>query len=149
MASLSGHKLGAPKGIGALIIRRPDLVEPLIHGGGQQQGLRPGTENVAGAVGLGEAVALAVSELPETMNTVRHLKNALAAGLTQAVPDIRVTVPEAGAPHILHLMVPDADGGALLTHLDQAGVACSTGVSLTGASRVWGSNNGNSPGSNT
>ena len=56
-----------------------------------------------------------------------NLKNALAAGLTQAVPGLRVTVPGAGAPHILHLMVPDADGGALLTHLDQAGVACSTG----------------------
>jgi cysteine desulfurase len=65
-ATISGHKLGAPKGIGALIARDRDRLSPLIHGGGQQGGLRPGTENIAAAVGLGRAAVLAVrSRLPK------------------------------------------------------------------------------------
>jgi cysteine desulfurase len=127
LASISGHKLGAPKGIGALIMRVPDLIEPLIHGGGQQGGVRPGTENVAGAVGLGEAVALAVAERPAAMERVRDLKRLLAAELTAAVPGLEITDTADGAPHILHVTIPEIDGSALLTHLDQAGIACSTG----------------------
>jgi cysteine desulfurase len=132
LASISGHKLGAPKGIGALIMRTPDLIEPLIHGGGQQGGVRPGTENVAGAVGLGEAVALAVAERRTAMEHVGDLRRLLATGLTAAVPGLGITADD--APHILHLTVPETDGSALLTHLDQAGIACSTGSACSSGS---------------
>ena len=127
MASISGHKLGAPKGIGALIVRTDGVIEPLLHGGGQQGGVRPGTENVAAAVGLGTAVALAVAEREAAMERIRGLRDALAAGLRAAVPGLVANTPADGAPHILHVSIPDADGSALLTHLDQAAIACSTG----------------------
>ena len=62
LATISGHKIGAPKGIGALIVRDRKAIEAIIHGGGQQFGIRPGTENVAGAVALGRAASLAAAE---------------------------------------------------------------------------------------
>ena len=127
MASLSGHKLGAPKGIGALVVRTRDVIEPLLHGGGQQGGVRPGTENVAAAVGLGTAVSLAAAEREQVMRRVRDLRDALADGLRASVPGLAVNTPADGAPHILHVSIPAANGSALLTHLDQADIACSTG----------------------
>jgi cysteine desulfurase len=128
MLTISGHKLGAPKGIGALVLRRHDAVAPLIHGGGQQGGVRPGTENVAGAVGLGVAVELAVREREERMPAVRALRERLEALLTRALPDACVTAAGTErAPHITNVTVPGVDGSALLVHLDRAGIHCSTG----------------------
>jgi cysteine desulfurase len=128
MLSLSAHKIGGPKGIGALIVRDADQITPLLHGGGQQRGIRPGTENVAGAVGLATAVELAVAEREEAMARVRELRDRLASGIAAAVPGLAVTGEGAArAPHILHVTIPDLDGNALAIHLDQAGIACSTG----------------------
>jgi cysteine desulfurase len=128
MLSLSAHKIGGPKGVGALLVRDADRLEPLQHGGGQQRGIRPGTENVAGAVGLATAVELAIAEREEAMARVRELRDRLAAGIAAAVPGAAVTGEGAQrAPHILHLTLPDLDGNALAIHLDQAGIACSTG----------------------
>ena len=128
LLAISGHKIGAPKGIGALIVREPDLLEPLIHGGGQQHGIRPGTENVAGAVGLGLAVELAVREREVVMPRLGALRDRLEAILLSVLPEAAVT--GAGgerAPHIANLTLPGVDSGALLVHLDQAGIQCSTG----------------------
>jgi len=128
LLTISGHKIGAPKGIGALIAREPDLLEPLIHGGGQQLGTRPGTENVAGAVGLGLAVELAVREREAVMPRLGALRDRLEAALLATLPEAAVT--GAGgerAPHIANLTLPGVDSGALLVHLDQAGIQCSTG----------------------
>ncbi|HET9293975.1 MAG TPA: cysteine desulfurase family protein [Gemmatimonadales bacterium] len=135
LMSISGHKVGAPKGIGALIVRDRKAVEAIIHGGGQQFGIRPGTENVAGAVALGRAAELAAAEQEEKAARLGRLRDELAARLREAVPDL-VWVAERAprAPHVLNIMVPGADSEALLMHLDLQGVAASSGSACsTGA----------------
>jgi cysteine desulfurase len=135
LLSISGHKIGAPKGIGALIVRDRKIVEAIIHGGGQQYGIRPGTENVAGAVALGRAALFAKRELNEHVDRLNRLRADLLGRLRAAVPDLVVhaeNVPH--APHILSVSIPGAESEALLMHLDLAGVACSGGSACsTGA----------------
>ncbi len=135
LLTLSGHKLGAPKGIGALIVRDRGLVEAIIHGGGQQFGIRPGTENVAGAVALGCATRLAAAEQSAEAPRLAALRNRLEALLLREVPDL-VVVGASGsrAPHILTVAVAGADSDTLLMHLDMQGVAASGGSACsTGA----------------
>lgn len=135
LLSISGHKLGAPKGVGALIVRNRQLVDSLIHGGGQQYGIRPGTENVAGAVALGRAALLARQELDAHVRMVRALRDALAERLQAAIPDM--VVHAAGverAPHVLSIAIPGAEAEAMLMHLDLAGVACSGGSACASGS---------------
>jgi cysteine desulfurase len=135
LMTISGHKIGAPKGIGALIVRDRKAVEAIIHGGGQQHGIRPGTENVAGAVGLGQAAQLAAAEQPETAGRLRALRDRLAQRLKAGVPDL-VVIAETGerAPHVINVAVSGADSEAILMHLDLAGVAASGGSACsTGA----------------
>jgi cysteine desulfurase len=128
LATISGHKLGAPKGIGALLMRKGTPLEPLQHGGSQQAGVRPGTENVAGAVALGRAVTLAVRELEQEARRLGRLCSLLRERLAAAIPDIVIASGDGPrAPHIINLMVPGCDGGALLMHLDLAGIAASGG----------------------
>ncbi|PYP41791.1 MAG: cysteine desulfurase NifS [Gemmatimonadetes bacterium] len=135
LLTISGHKIGAPKGIGALIVRDRKAVEAIIHGGGQQFGIRPGTENVAGAVALGRAATLAAEERPATAERLAALRDALAARLRAAVPDLVVHGEAAPrAPHVLNVGIPGTDSEALLMHLDLAGVAASGGSACsTGA----------------
>jgi cysteine desulfurase len=135
LATISGHKIGAPKGIGALIVRDRKAVEAIIHGGGQQYGIRPGTENVAGAVALGRAAQLAAAEQSAEAARLGALRDELASGLRAAVPDIVVNGAAADrAPHVLSVAVPGAESEALLMHLDLAGVAASGGSACsTGA----------------
>ncbi|MSR03337.1 MAG: cysteine desulfurase [Gemmatimonadetes bacterium] len=133
--TLSGHKIGAPKGVGALVVRDRKAVDAIIHGGGQQFGIRPGTENVAGAVALGRAAGLAAQEVATESVRLAGLRDALAAALQAAVPDL--VVNGAGAPrgpHVLNVAVPGGDNEALLMHLDLAGIAASGGSACsTGA----------------
>lgn len=135
LLTLSGHKVGAPKGVGALIVRDRKAVEAIIHGGGQQYGLRPGTENVAGAVALGRAALLAAREQPEEAPRLRALRARLAERLRAAVADLTVNGDHGDtAPHVLNVAVAGADSEALLMHLDLAGVAASSGSACsTGA----------------
>ncbi len=135
LLTLSGHKIGAPKGIGALIVRDRKAIEAIIHGGGQQYGLRPGTENVAGAVALGRAALLAAREQPEEAPRLRALRDLLAERLGATVPDLVVNgAGPDSAPHVLNVSVAGADSEALLMHLDLAGVAASSGSACsTGA----------------
>jgi cysteine desulfurase len=135
LATISGHKIGAPKGIGAIIVRDRKAIEAIIHGGGQQYGIRPGTENVAGAVALGRAAALAAAEQPAEAERLGALRDELASRLREAVPDLVVNGEGAErAPHVLNVAVAGADSEALLMHLDLAGVAVSSGSACsTGA----------------
>ena len=127
-AAISGHKVGGPKGIGALIARDRTRLVPLIHGGGQQGGLRPGTENIAAAVGLGRAAVLAVREQASERARVEQLMSELLRRLRAALPEAVLAGEGAPhAPHILNLMVPGTDSEALLMHLDLAGIAVSGG----------------------
>jgi len=128
MLTLSGHKIGAPKGIGALVIRDRKAVTAQVVGGGQQFGIRPGTENVAGAVALGCAAKLAAAEVAEHQARLERLRDRLIVGLRAAVPDLTVNgEPAPRAPHVANLSVPGADGQSLLMHLDLAGIAASGG----------------------
>ena len=135
LLTVSGHKIGAPKGIGALIVRDRKAVEAILHGGGQQYGIRPGTENVAGAVALGRAVQLAAAEQATLAQRLEGLRNELAARLQATVPDLVVNAEQSPrAPHLLSVAVQGADSEALLMHLDLAGVAASSGSACsTGA----------------
>lgn len=128
LLTLSGHKIGAPKGIGALVVRDRKAVEALIHGGGQQFGIRPGTENVAGAVALGKAATLAAAEVEAEASRLGQLRDDLTGRLKAAVPDLIVNGEGAPrAPHVLNVSVPGVEGEALLMHLDLAGIAASGG----------------------
>jgi cysteine desulfurase len=135
LLTISGHKIGAPKGIGALIVRDRKAVEAIIHGGGQQFGIRPGTENVAGAVALGRATQLAAAEQRELALRLSVLRDQLATRLNAAVPELVVNAAATvRAPHLLSVSVSGADSEALLMHLDLAGVAASSGSACsTGA----------------
>jgi cysteine desulfurase len=137
MLTVSAHKIGGPKGVGALVA--PDLhaVHPLIHGGGQQGGVRPGTENVPGAVGFGRAAELAVEHLAAHAEHTAALRDAFERGLRAAIPDALVHGAGAPrAPHVSNVAFPDADSDALLMHLDLAGVCCSSGSACTTGSVV-------------
>jgi cysteine desulfurase len=128
LLTISGHKIGAPKGSGAIFIRRGTQLESLLHGGSQDRGRRPGTENVAAAVGLARAAELALEEREREMARLAALRDRLEAALLQRVPD--AVVHGRGAPraaHILNLSVPGTDSESLLMALDLAGVACSSG----------------------
>jgi cysteine desulfurase len=135
LLTISGHKIGAPKGIGALIVRDRHAVEAILHGGGQQFGLRPGTENVPGIVGLGKAVELAAQEQADFARRVAVLRDDLERGLLGVVPDALINAWQADrAPHVSNVSIPGTDSEALLMHLDLAGIACSSGSACsTGA----------------
>lgn len=126
--SLSGHKIGAPKGIGAIYIRRGTFVEPLQFGGSQNRGVRPGTENVAAAVALARAAELAVEELTTEMPRIESMRDQLQRELEERIPDAVVHGSGAPrAPHILNISVPGTDSESMLLALDMSGVACSSG----------------------
>ena len=126
--TLSGHKIGAPKGIGALVVRDRRAIEALIHGGGQQFGIRPGTENVPGIIALGRAAELAAAEQADFATRVAALRDALEQRVRALVPDVVVHGADAPrAPHVANLSIPGTDSEALLMHLDLAGIACSSG----------------------
>jgi cysteine desulfurase len=135
LLTLSGHKIGAPKGIGALIVRDRKAVEAILHGGGQQFGIRPGTENVAGAIALGCAVQLAVAEQPANSKRLGELRDRLASRLKALLPDLVINAEQSPrAPHLLSVAIAGAESEALLMHLDLAGVAVSGGSACsTGA----------------
>lgn len=126
--TISGHKFGAPKGIGALFVRRGTAVEPLMHGGLQERGRRPGTENVAAAIGLACAAELAVAECQRNCERLERLRERLEAGITERIPDVVIHGQGARrAPHILNLSVPGTDSESLLMALDLKGIAASGG----------------------
>ena len=135
LLTISGHKIGAAKGVGALIVRDRGAVEAIIHGGGQQYGIRPGTENVPGIVGLGRAVELAAAEQAESAARLGALRDELERRVLAIVPDAVINAWQAErAPHVSNVAIPGTDSEALLMHLDLAGIACSSGSACsTGA----------------
>jgi cysteine desulfurase len=128
LAAFAAHKLGGPKGVGALFIRSGVALEPLVYGGGQERGLRSGTLNVAGIAGFGVAAEIAAKEVHEKSDRLLELRRRLLAGIRSAVPDVMVNGDlEARVAGNLNVCIPGADGEALLLLLDQAGIACSSG----------------------
>jgi cysteine desulfurase len=126
--TISGHKFGAPKGIGVLFIRRGTAIEPLMHGGTQDRGRRPGTENVAAAVGLARAAELTLAECEAHCARLLKLREKLEAGILARVPDAVIHGRGADrAPHIVNISVPGTDSESLLMALDLRGIAASGG----------------------
>jgi len=128
LLSISGHKIGAPKGIGALFIRRGTPMSPLMFGGSQDRGRRPGTENVAMAVGLARAAELTVAEREEECRRLDALRERLETALLARIPDAVIHGRGAPrAPHVTSISVPGTDSESLLMALDLRGIACSAG----------------------
>jgi cysteine desulfurase len=132
LLSLSGHKFYAPKGVGALYVKSGTKVRQFIYGGHHQRGFRPGTENVAGIVGLGRAAELARKALEKDAARISKLRDALEQGLLARVPNARVNAGVARrTPNTTNMTFPGIEGEALLIALDLKGIACSTGAACS------------------
>jgi cysteine desulfurase len=128
--TVSGHKLGGPVGVGALVARRDAPLTPVLHGGGQERGVRSGTLDVPAIRAFGVAVADAVAHRDERARHLAALRDELVAGVRRLVPDAVLSGPEpasARLPGNAHFTFPGAEGDSLLYLLDSAGVQASTG----------------------
>jgi cysteine desulfurase len=132
LLSLSGHKFYAPKGIGALYIRGGTHLQQLLYGGHHQRGFRPGTENVAGIVGMGKGAELAREALAEDAARISALRDRLEEGLLSRVPHSRANGARSPrTPNTTNIMFPGIEGEALVIALDLKGLACSTGAACS------------------
>lgn len=132
LLTISAHKISGPKGVGALYVREGIAIEPLQFGGGSEFGLRPGTENVAGIVGLAAAIERTLSRMSETVPRMSALRDRLESGLRGRIPDLHIN--GANAPRICNVLncaIPGMDGETLLLRLDARGVAASTGAACS------------------
>ena len=135
LMSLSAHKFHGPRGVGALYLRKGIRIESLIHGGAQERGLRAGTENLAGIVGMARAAELAVQNLAERTARVARLRDELIRGIRERIPEAVLNGSETERlPGNVHFTFPEVDGEALLLRLDLAGIACSGGSACTSGS---------------
>ncbi|NJL99565.1 MAG: cysteine desulfurase NifS [Synechococcaceae cyanobacterium SM2_3_2] len=133
LLTLSGHKLHAPKGIGALYIRRGFRFRPLLLGGHQERGRRAGTENVPGIVALGQAAELAQAHLGDPRE--RHLRDALELGILLQIPDTQINGhPSQRLPNTTNLGFKFVEGEAILFWLNKYGICASSGSACTSGS---------------
>jgi len=132
MLSLSGHKIYAPKGIGALYIRSGTRLRPLLYGGHHERDRRPGTENVAGAVGLGKAAEIARTRLSTDSSRIAALRDRLESEILARVPLTRVNGQGAPrTPNTTNIVFSHVEGESLVIALDLKGLACSTGAACS------------------
>ena len=134
---ISGHKIGAPKGVGAIYVRRGTRMKTFMHGGHQERNRRAGTQNVAGIVGLGQACELAGAELDDYYKRVRALRDRLEDGALSQIPDIKLNgTPDRDQrlPNTLNVSFAYIEGESLLLNLDMFGIAASSGSACTSGS---------------
>ena len=132
LLSMSAHKFHGPKGIGVLYIRGGIAIHPLIHGGGQERGIRGGTENVPAIVGMGAAITRAMNRLEDNAERITRLRDRLIQGLMERIPGARLNGhPTLRLPNNCSISIPGAEGEALLLRMDLAGIACSSGSACT------------------
>jgi cysteine desulfurase len=139
LLTLSGHKIYGPKGVGILFVKKGVTLEPLFFGGGQERKLRPGTENVAGIVGLGAAVAAIKKRAPKQRikinNNLEALRNKLVTGILKSIPFCYLNgSKEQRLPNIANISFERVEGESILFALDQAGIAVSTGSACASGS---------------
>ncbi len=137
LAVISGHKIGAAKGVGAIYIRRGTRMTRFMHGGHQERNRRAGTHNVAGIVGLGVACELALKNLQKNYAYVRNLRDKLEAGIKELVPEIKLNGhPDADLrlPNTLNVSFAYIEGESLLLNFDMKGIAASSGSACTSGS---------------
>ena len=135
LLSISGHKLYAPKGVGALYAKRGVRLVPLIHGGHHERNRRGGTENVAGIAGLGRAVEVAARDMEKENERLKKLRDRLHKGLVERVPHVKLNGhPEKRVANTLNISFEFVEGESLLLNLDMLGVAASSGSACTSGS---------------
>jgi cysteine desulfurase len=132
LLALSGHKLHAPKGIGALFVRKGTAIEPLLHGGHQERGLRAGTENIAYIVGLGAACELAQKHMDEENYAIKRFRDKLEAALLVTCPAAKLNGHKTSRlPNTTNISFEAIEGEGILLHLDELGIAASSGSACT------------------
>ena len=135
LLSLAGHKFHAPKGIGALYVRKGTRLHPLIFGGGHERSRRAGTENVPQIVGLGMAAELANTQLAELSQNMALLRDAFESTVMEKIPGVSVNGdPHQRTPNTSNLRFEDVESEAMVINLDLSGVACSTGSACSSGS---------------
>lgn len=135
MLSLSGHKLHAPKGVGALFVRKKLPFRPLLIGGHQEGSRRAGTENTTGIIALGKACEIALEHMDEEQTQVRALRDKLESGLVERVADAKVNGdPESRLPNTSNISFGYVEGEAILLMMDQVGICASSGSACTSGS---------------
>ncbi len=135
LLALSAHKLNGPKGVGALYVRKGTTLRPLLHGGHHERDRRPGTENVAGIVGLGWAAENARTHLTEENDHVAALRDRLEAGILSGVPLVAVNGDRTHrVPNTTNLTFDYIEGEGLVIAMDLRGIACSTGSACSSGS---------------
>jgi cysteine desulfurase len=133
LITISSHKIEGPKGVGALIVGKDVMknrgIAPIVHGGGQEMGLRSGTENVPGIAAFAEAAKLAHSELSARIGKMNNLRNRLVEKIAsdERLSEISLTLPENHAPHILNLTLPAIKSETMLHYLSSEGIFVSSG----------------------
>lgn len=132
LASFSGNKMGAPKGVGGLFVRRGTLLSPLLFGGSQEHGLRPGTENVPGIVGLGKASEIVRLRSEEVGKRLHEYRKYFAEEILRRIPHARVNGNEKEvAPHIVNVTLKHIDAEELILRLDAEGIYLSAASACT------------------
>jgi len=137
MAVISGHKIGAPKGVGAMYLRRGTKIKRFMHGGHQERNRRAGTHNVAGIVGLGVACELALQHLESHYAYVRKLRDRLERGILDSIPEVKLNGhpdPDLRLPNTLNVSFNYIEGESLLLFFDMKGIAASSGSACTSGS---------------
>jgi cysteine desulfurase len=133
--AVSGHKIGAPNGVGALYMRKGVACAPLLHGGKHERGRRPGTENVAGIHGFGIAASVADSALLSKANYIEHLRDEFEMSLMDRIPMVRVNCAQSPRlPNTSSLCFPEVDGEPMVIALDLSGFAVSSGAACSSGS---------------
>lgn len=127
MISISGHKIHGPKGIGVLYIKKGTHIAPIVFGGGQQGGIRPGTENPAGIAGIGLAAKICHANMSTAIPKMNELRKRLEDGIKSRIDNISVNTPENCAPHILNISFDKVRSEVLLHSLENEGIYVSSG----------------------
>ena len=125
--SVSGHKLHGPKGIGFMYVKENNRIKPLLTGGGQEIGVRSGTENVPGIYGLGKAVEILNQDLQGTIDKIRSLRDLLKKEILENIDNVKINSPEDGVCHVLNVSFRGVKGEVLLHYLEQKEIYVSTG----------------------
>lgn len=125
--SVSGHKLHGPKGIGFMYVKENNRIKPLLTGGGQEIGIRSGTENVPGIYGIGEAVRILNQDLEGTIDKIRGLRDLIKEEILANIDNVKINSPEDGVCHVLNVSFRGVRGEVLLHYLEQKEIYVSTG----------------------
>jgi cysteine desulfurase len=135
LITISGHKIHGPKGVGALYIRKGLNIKPYLYGGGQERGLRSGTENVPAIAGFGVAVDLYMKNFEKRMETIQSVRNYLEECICSEIKDIRINSPKDGSPAILNVSFLGVRGEVILHTLEQSNIYVSTGSACSSKKR--------------